>query len=124
MAGPLFATRRLPDNLKLSDGQKTQIKSLMSSFRAAHRDDLESLAASMKQARAARTAGQTTEQRRALFAQTSPARQRLMAAHTQLAASVQQVLTADQRAWLSAHRPTFQRGSPRVRRTTTTNGLR
>jgi Spy/CpxP family protein refolding chaperone len=114
MSGALFATRRLPDNLKLSDSQRAQIKSLVSSFRTGHRDDLKSLAASMKQVRAARLAGQTTDQRRALFAQTAPARQRLIAAGKQLTIDVQQVLTADQRSWLASHHPTFRRQHSRA----------
>jgi Spy/CpxP family protein refolding chaperone len=110
----LFAARRLPDNLKLSDGQRAQIKSLVASFRTAHRDDLKALAASMKQARAARVAGQTVDQRRALFAQTAPARQRLTAANKQLRTDIEQVLTADQRSWLAAHHPTFRRQHSRA----------
>ena len=114
MPGPLFAARRLPDNLKLTDAQRAQIKTLMTSFRTAHRDDLQSLATAMKRARSARVAGQTAEQRRALFAQTAaqtaPARQHLAAAHKQLAADIQQVLTTEQRAWLASHHPSFRRG--------------
>src|SRR5689334_20563073 len=108
--GPMFAARRLPDNLKLTDAQRAQIKALMTSFRAAHRDDLSAMASAGKQAFAARKAGVklSVDQRRAMFAQTAPARQRLMAANTQLRAQVEQVLTSDQKNWLASHRPTRQ----------------
>src|SRR5690348_14063523 len=107
---PMFAARRLPDNLKLTDAQRTQIKSLVASFRAAHKDDLTAMAAAGKQAFAARKAGVklSVDQRRAMFAQTAPVRQRLMAANKQLRAQVEQVLTTDQRNWLASHRPTRQ----------------
>jgi len=110
-SGILFATRRLPANLQLTDAQRTRIKSLMTAYRAAHEDDLKSLAAVGKQAHAARASGQrlTADQRRALFAQTAPARQRLMAANKEIGAQIQNILTSDQKAWLASHHPTFRR---------------
>lgn len=107
--GPMmFASRRLPDNLKLTDAQRTQMKALMTSFRAAHKDDLNATSAAMKQAFAVRKSGTrlTPDQRTALFAQTAPARQRLMAADKELRAQVEQILTPDQKSWLASHRPT------------------
>lgn len=107
----LFMARRLPANLQLSDGQRAQIKTLMSSFRSANQADLSamrtSMRAMMQQARAARTSGQrlSIDQRRALFQQSAPARQRLVTAQRQLAAQIESVLTADQKSWLAAHRP-------------------
>ena len=115
MGGGLFFARRLPTNLQLTDAQRTQITSLMTGFRTAHQDDLKSLAGVMKEARAARVAGHgvSADQRRALFAQTAPARQRLMSANKQLRADIQKVLTADQTAWLASHRPAFRRDRSR-----------
>jgi Spy/CpxP family protein refolding chaperone len=107
--GPMmFAARRLPENLKLTDAQRTQIKSLVTAYRAAHKDDLNAVGVVAKQAFAARESGMklSVDQRRALFAQVAPARQRLMAANKQLRADVEQVLTTEQRSWLTAHRPT------------------
>ena len=109
MAGALFGARRLPDNLKLTDAQRAQIKSLMTSFRAAHQPELAAMQSAMKEARAARLSGATPDQRRALFAKTAPQRQQLMAANKQLYAQIQQVLTPDQRTWLASHRPSFNR---------------
>ena len=113
----MFA-RRLPSNLQLTDAQRTQIKGLMTAYRSSHQQDLESMATVGKQMRAARLAGQSVsvDQRRAMFAQTAPARQRLMAANKQLVADIQKVLTSDQKAWLAAHRPSFKRNPNRVRR--------
>jgi Spy/CpxP family protein refolding chaperone len=120
MGGGFFFARRLPANLQLSDAQRTQIKSLMTAYRTAHQDDLKSLATIIKQARAAHVAGQrvSADQRRALLAQTAPARQRLTSANKQLASDIQQVLTADQQTWLATHHPTFRRTTPRARRST------
>jgi Spy/CpxP family protein refolding chaperone len=110
--GPMmmFASRHLPANLKLTDAQRTQIKALVTSFRAAHKDDLDAMRASAKHAFAARKAGVplTADQRKAMFAQTAPVRQRLMAANTALRSQIEQVLTPDQKAWLASHRPTRQ----------------
>lgn len=118
MGGGFMFARRLPANLALTDAQKTQIKSLMTSYRSAHQQDLQSMAAMGKQMRAARVAGQsmTVDQRRAMFAQTAPARQRLMTANKQLSSDMQQVLTSDQKAWLASHRPSFKRNPNHVRR--------
>ena len=107
----MFMARRLPANLRLTDGQRAQIKALMSSFRSANQADLTAIRASMRaampQARAARTTGQrlSIDQRRALFRQSAPARQRLWTAQRQLTVQIQNVLTADQQSWLAAHRP-------------------
>jgi Spy/CpxP family protein refolding chaperone len=109
--GPMmFASRHLPDNLKLTDAQRTQVRSLMSAFRTAHKDDLSAMAAVGRQAFAARRSGVklTADQRKAMFAQTAPVRQRLMAANKDLRAQIEQVLTPDQRSWLASHRPVRQ----------------
>ena len=116
MAGPLFGMRRLPDNLKLTDAQSAQIRVLVTSFRAAHQTEFAAMQSAMKEARTARLAGATPDQRRALFAKTAPQRQQLMAATRQLHTQIQQVLTSDQRTWLASHRPSFKRGTaPRHR---------
>ena len=72
----------------------------------------------MKQAHTAHVAGQSVsaDQRRAVFAQTAPARQRLMSANKQLAGDIQKVLTPEQRSWLATHHPTFRRNTARARR--------
>jgi Spy/CpxP family protein refolding chaperone len=104
----LLMARRLPENVQLTDAQRAQIKMLMTNFRAAHESDFSVLRTSMQQMRAAHATGQrlSPDQRRALFQQTSPARQRLSVAQRALTAQIQNVLTTDQKAWLAAHRPT------------------
>jgi hypothetical protein len=112
MMGGLMYARRLPASLQLSDAQGTQSRSLMGAYRASHKDDLAALASVAHQVHAAaRTSGvrMTVGQRRALLAQTAPARQRLIAANKALHTQIQQVLTADQRTWLALHRPTLRR---------------
>lgn len=103
----LMMARRLPANLQLTDAQRAQIRTLMRAFRAAHQSELSAMRVSMQQLRTARGQGQTlsSDQRRALFQQTTPARQRLMVDERTLARQIQNVLTADQQAWLAAHRP-------------------
>ncbi|HEY7233598.1 MAG TPA: Spy/CpxP family protein refolding chaperone [Gemmatimonadaceae bacterium] len=116
--GGMMLARRLPANLALTDAQKTQIRGLMTAYRSAHQQDLNSLATVGKQMRAARVAGQrlSVDQRKAFFAQMAPQRQRLMTANKQLAADIQKVLTSDQKAWLVSHRPSFRRNANHVRR--------
>jgi len=118
MGGGFFFARRLPSNLQLSDAQRTQIKSLMTAYRTAHQDDLRSIGAVVNQAHAAHVAGQSVsaDLRRAMFAQTAPARQRLMSANKQLAGDIQKVLTPEQKSWLATHHPTFRRNTARARR--------
>ena len=118
--GALLFARRLPASLQLSAAQRTRIRSLMSEFRARHRDDLTSLATVAKQAHAAHASGVplTVDERRALGAQTAPARQRLVAANKTLRDAIQNVLTADQRAWLASHRPTLRRANGSAQRWT------
>ena len=118
MGGGMMLARRLPANLALSDAQKTQIKALMTAYRSSHQDDLKSLAAVGKQMRASRVSGQqlSADQRKGFFAQTAPARTRLMAANKQLGADIQKLLTSDQKAWLASHRPSFRRSANHVRR--------
>jgi Spy/CpxP family protein refolding chaperone len=118
MGGGVMFARRLPSNLQLTDAQRTQIEGLVTAYRSSHQQDLESMATVGEQLRAARLAGQSAsvDQRRAMFAQTAPARRRLMAANKQLGADIQKVLTSDQKAWLAAHRPSLNRTPHRVRR--------
>jgi hypothetical protein len=77
----------------------------MTEYPSAHKDDLAALATVAKQARAARVSGQSVDQRRAFFAQTAPVRQRVMVANKELGVEIQNILTADQYAWLASHRP-------------------
>ena len=118
MGGGLMFARRLPANLQLTDVQRTQIRALVTTYHSSHQEDLDAMAKVGKQMRATRVAGQSMsgDQRRAMLTQTAPARQRLLAANKQLAADIQKILTSDQKAWLAAHRPSFEHNPNRVRR--------
>lgn len=95
----------LPDGLKLSAEQQTQIKALLDAFRQSTKADRDALAAIMKEARAAAAAGQTREQVRAILATGQPYRESLQAAEKKLHDDIWALLTTEQKAWLEAHRP-------------------
>ena len=95
----------LPDSLALSDAQKAQIKSLVDAFVTATKADRDALAAIMKEAREAVAAGKTKTEVQAILEKGRPIRERLAAAEAALKKAIDAVLTADQRAWLSSHRP-------------------
>ena len=99
--GALRALRRLPDNLKLTEAQRTQIKALMQRFELATKSDREAMMTLMKAVRAARQAGQSEEQIRQLLARGEPIRQRLAQAAERLKQAIGGVLTAEQKAWLA-----------------------
>lgn len=103
---------RLPDDLKLTSAQETQIKALIAAFIESTRADHEALAAIMQQARAAAQAGASREEIHAILEQGLPIRQRLHAAETQLRADIYSVLTAEQKAWLAANQPGTCTASP------------
>ena len=101
----LGAVNRLPDNLKLTAAQETQIKALMDAFVTATKADHDALAAIEKQAKDAAAAGKSKDDVRKLLEQGKPARDRLQAAEQKLHADIEAVLTADQKAWLQSHQP-------------------
>jgi Spy/CpxP family protein refolding chaperone len=103
---------RLPDDLKLTAAQETQIKALIATFVESTRADHEALAAIMQEARAAALAGASREEIHAILEQGLPIRQRLHAAETQLRADIYAVLTAEQKAWLAANQPGTCTASP------------
>jgi len=98
--------RHLPDALKLSAAQEASIKALLDGFRQATQADREALADIAKRARAAATAGASSDAVRAILAEGIPIRTRLEAAETQLRADILAVLTPEQKAWIQAHEPT------------------
>src|SRR5688500_5304855 len=95
----------LPDEIALTDEQKTKIRSLTEAFIAATKSDREALGAIVRQAHDAARAGRSREESRSMLEQGAPLRQRLHDAETKLVADIQSVLTAEQKAWLTAHRP-------------------
>ena len=95
----------LPDSIKLSAEQAQQIRALLTAFFEATQADVQALAAIHQQARAARAAGQSFEEIRAILAQGDPIRARLHAAEQQLHADILALLTPAQIAWLESFRP-------------------
>lgn len=96
----------LPDSLKLTDDQRAKIRSLVEAFYQATKADREALAAILREARDAVVAGKTRAEVEAILAKGTDIRRRLMAAEAKLKADIDAVLTAEQRAWIQAHKPT------------------
>ena len=94
----------LPDSIKLTAAQASQIRALVSGFLAATAADRAALAAIAAEARAAHEAGKSREEIRAIFAQGHDIRTRLHSAETKLRADIEALLTPEQKAWLSAPR--------------------
>jgi Spy/CpxP family protein refolding chaperone len=93
---------RLPDHLKLSAEQEASIRALLQQFATDTRSDHEALAAILKEARAARQAGKTIEEVRAILQRGEPIRLRLVAAEQKLRSDLLALLTAEQRAWIES----------------------
>ena len=95
----------LPDELKLTDAQKTAIKSLVEAFQQATRADREALGAILREARQAAEAKKPRSEVQAILARGIPIAARLAAAEAKLKADIDAVLTPEQRAWIQAHSP-------------------
>ena len=95
----------LPDEIALSDAQKTQIRGFVDEFLAATKSDREALQAILEQARDAMQAGKSREEVGAILRQGAPIRDRMQAAEKELMADIKSVLTAEQKAWIESHRP-------------------
>jgi hypothetical protein len=80
----------------LSDEQKAQVKSLSDAFAAAHKPQLDSLRAIMEAARAARQAGQTQDQIRAIMDQGKAINDELAPARKDFHEAVVKLLTPQQ----------------------------
>jgi Spy/CpxP family protein refolding chaperone len=101
----LAGLKLLPDSLQLSATQEAQIRSLITAFVAATKADMQALAAIHQQARAARAAGQSFEEIRAILALGDPIRARLHEAEQKLHTDILALLTPAQIAWLESVRP-------------------
>ena len=95
----------LPDELKLTDAQKAQIRSLVEAFQQATRADREALGAILREARQAIEAKKPRSEVQAILARGAPIVARLAAAEAKLKADIDAVLTPEQRAWIAAHSP-------------------
>jgi Spy/CpxP family protein refolding chaperone len=95
----------LPDDLKLSDEQKTKLANLVKNFEEATRADREALKTMLGDAREAARKGQGRDVVQGILKDSGPVRERLNAAGRKLVEDIDALLTAEQRAWIRAHRP-------------------
>jgi Spy/CpxP family protein refolding chaperone len=95
----------LPPELALTDEQKAEILALREAFRAEHEAELEALKAIFEEARAARQAGATRLEVRAILIEGRLIAQALRPAVWELHLAIRDVLTEEQKAWILEHRP-------------------
>jgi Spy/CpxP family protein refolding chaperone len=101
----LVGIHRLPRELRLTEAQEAQIKSLLQRFEEATRADREALAGIQREADEARRAGKPRTEIAAILAKAEPIWKRLAEAEAALATQLEGVLTAEQKAWLAANQP-------------------
>jgi Spy/CpxP family protein refolding chaperone len=104
----------LPRELRLTAEQEARIKALLDRFAESTKADREALAGIQQQADEARKAGKSREEIARILTQGEAIRRRMAEAEQALAAQIEAVLTAEQKAWLAAHQP------PLCNRTNTT----
>ena len=97
--------RPFPDSIALSQTQIDSIAALRAAFRAAHAPQIDSLKAIFEQARAAKDAGATREEIRAILVTGRPLAIALRVDVVDLHYAVWQVYTPAQKAWIVSHRP-------------------
>jgi len=95
----------LPDALALTAEQKAAIAALHDAFRTATAADVAALQALESEARAAKQAGKSRDEIRAILERGAPILVRLTTAFVALQAAIWQVYTPEQRAWIESHRP-------------------
>lgn len=93
---------QFPDSIALSTEQKAQIQALHDAFERDNAADLTTIKAIEAEAKAARAAGQTREQVRAILEKAIAIRARLDLAFRNLRAAIVAVYTPAQRAWIEA----------------------
>ena len=96
----------MPDSIKLTAAQKTQIQTLVNNFQTANKADIDAMAAAHAAARVAHQAGKTREEIKAILDGAKAAADRVRANGEALHTAIQAVLTPLQRAWIDSHRPT------------------
>jgi len=95
----------LPDSIALTPEQIAAMQALRDAFRADHQAELDALRAIFEEARAARIAGASHEEVRAILMEGRPLADALRPDVQALHAALRALLTDAQRAWLDAHRP-------------------
>lgn len=100
----------LPAELALTQAQKDAIAALKTAFETANAEQLAALKAIFDEAKAARQAGKTRDEVRAILEKGRPIRDALKPALEALHTAIRAVFTDAQRAWLDAHRPPMPGG--------------
>ncbi|MEP6905639.1 MAG: Spy/CpxP family protein refolding chaperone [Gemmatimonadales bacterium] len=95
----------LPDDLKLTSDQETQIKALVEAYKKDTKADNDALDAILKQAREAVKAKKTAAEVKAILDHGAPIVAKLNAAAEALKTKIDAILTPAQRAWLADHAP-------------------
>lgn len=103
--GAGIGASRFPDELALTAEQKAAIAALHEAFKAATAADVAELRAIEAEGRAAKDAGKTRDEIRAILARGAPILARLAPAFAALQAAILEIYTPEQRAWIAAHRP-------------------
>jgi hypothetical protein len=105
--------RPFPDSIALSEEQKAEIAALREAFRTEHATELEALKAIFEEAKAAREAGATREEVRAILVEGRPIAIALRVDLIDLHYAIWNVFTDAQKAWIVSHRPR-RMGAPMV----------
>ena len=95
----------LPDELRLTDDQRAQIRALVDAFQQSTKADREALGAILREAHQAIEAKKSRTEVQAILARGDDIRRRLSAAEAKLKSDIDAVLTPEQRAWIAAHSP-------------------
>lgn len=103
--GAGIGAARLPDELQLTADQKAEIAALHDAFKAAHADEIAALREIDQQLRQLRRSGGTREEIQALLAEAHEIRQGLSDDFAALQDAIWQIYTAEQKAWIEAHKP-------------------
>jgi len=93
-----------PDSIALTTEQKAAIQALHDGFKTSTTTDLTALQAIEDEAKAARAAGKTREEIRAILQRAIPIRDRLDDAFRTLRAAILAIYTPAQRAWIEAQK--------------------
>jgi Spy/CpxP family protein refolding chaperone len=107
---------RLPEELQLTAEQKAAIGALHEAFMQENADEVAALREIEQQVRQLRRSGGSREDVRALLADAHAIRQGLADEFAALQDAIWAIYTAEQRAWIDAHRPTVcgPAGAPRL----------
>lgn len=97
--------RPFPDSLRLTEEQLAEIAALREAFRTEHAEELDALRAIFEEARAAREAGASREEIRAILEEGRPIALALRIDLVDLHYAIWSVFTDAQKAWVLSHRP-------------------